>query len=73
MDLKSIHISNETYNSFHALKKLIQENSWEEHITDDELVDFMVRIISESIESEKNEFCDCHNDGWHCCWKCHHH
>ena len=70
--MKELKIKDETYNDFMMLKKLIEQNSCEE-VTDDEVLDFMIRAISESIElpeEDEEEHHHCHWD--HCCWHCKH-
>lgn len=72
--MKELKIKDETYNDFMMLKKIIEENSKEE-VTDDEVLDFMIRAITESIElpeddEEETEHHHCH---WgHCCGHCKH-
>ena len=70
--MKELKIKDETYNDFMMLKKLIEQNSCEE-VTDDEVLDFMIRAITESIElpeEDEEEHHHCHWD--HCCWHCKH-
>jgi hypothetical protein len=70
--MKELKIKDETYNDFMMLKKLIEQNSWEQ-VTDDEVLDFMIRAITESIElpeKDEEEHHHCHWD--HCCWHCKH-
>lgn len=69
--MKELKISDITYNDFMMLKKLIEDNSWEK-VTEDEVLDFMIRAITDSIElpEEKSHKHHCHWD--HCCWHCKH-
>lgn len=69
--MKELKISDITYNDFMMLKKLIEDNSWEK-VTEDEVLDFMIRAITDSIElpEDKPHEHHCHWD--HCCWHCKH-
>jgi len=70
--MKELKISEETYKDFMILKKLIEDNSWEK-VTEDEVVDFMIRAISDSIELPEegtHSHHHCHED--HCCGHCKH-
>ena len=70
--MKELKIKDETYNDFMMLKKIIEQNSWEK-VTEDEVLDFMIRAITDSIELEDEDEHDhhhCHGD--HCCWHCKH-
>lgn len=73
--MKELKIKDETYNDFMMLKKIIEQNSWEK-VTEDEVLDFMIRAITDSIELDEDEDEDghehhhCHGD--HCCWHCKH-
>lgn len=69
--MKELKISDETYKDFETLKKLIEDNSWEK-VTDDEVLDFMIRAITDSIElpEENSNEHHCHWD--YCCGHCKH-
>jgi hypothetical protein len=71
--MKELKIKDETYNDFMMLKKIIEQNSWEK-VTEDEVLDFMIRAITDSIELDEDEdgheHHHCH--GGHCCWHCKH-
>ena len=73
--MKELKIKDETYNDFMMLKKIIEQNSWEK-VTEDEVLDFMIRAITDSIELDEDEdgheheHHHCHGD--HCCWHCKH-
>jgi hypothetical protein len=69
--MKELKISNTTYNDFMILKKLIEDNSWEK-VTEDEVLDFMIRAITDSIELPENEAHEHHCHWDHCCWHCKH-
>ena len=71
--MKELKINDETYNDFMILKKIIEDNSWEK-VTVDEVLDFMIRAITDSIElpEDENEHKHhCHGDH-HCCGHCKH-
>ena len=71
--MKELKINDETYNDFMMLKKIIEDNSWEK-VTVDEVLDFMIRAITDSIElpEDENEHeHHCHEDH-HCCGHCKH-
>ena len=69
--MKQLEVSEQTYANFIKFKNAVEDNSWEK-VTDDEVLDFMIRAILSSVElgdEEDKEECD-HE---HCCWHCHKH
>lgn len=75
MSNKHLEISEQTYNNFSKLKKTIEEMAGET-VTEDEVVDFMIRSLMSSVElPEEEEACYCchwHEDEDHHC-HCDHH
>lgn len=68
--MKNLEVSETTYNNFMKFKKAVEDNSWEK-VTDDEVLDFMIRAITDSIELPEDEHeHHCHGD--HCCGHCKH-
>ena len=63
MSNKYLGISEQTYNNFSKLKKTIEEMAGET-VTEDEVVDFMIRSLMSSVElpDEEETCCCCH---WH--------
>ena len=63
MSNKHLEISEQTYNNFSKLKKTIEEMAGET-VTEDEVVDFMIRSFMSSVElpDEEETCCCCH---WH--------
>ena len=49
MSHKHLEVSEQTYNNFSKLKKTIEEMAGET-VTEDEVVDFMIRILMSSVE-----------------------
>ena len=72
--MKTLEVSEQTYNNFMKFKQAVEENSWEK-VTEDEVLDFMIRAIMSSVElGDEDEGEDDHHCwGDHCCWHCHHH
>ena len=71
--MKTLEVSEQTYNNFMKFKQAVEENSWE-NVTEDEVLDFMIRAIMSSVELGDVEAEDDHHCwGDHCCWHCHHH
>lgn len=71
--MKTLEVSEQTYNNFMKFKQAVEENSWEK-VTEDEVLDFMIRAIMSSVELGDEEVEDDHHCwGDHCCWHCHHH
>lgn len=69
--MKNLEVSETTYNNFMKFKKAVEDNSWEK-VTDDEVLDFMIRAIMSSVElSDEEDEHECDHD--HCCGHCHHH
>lgn len=61
MSNKHLEISEQTYNNFSKLKKTIEEMAGET-VTEDEVVDFMIRSLMSSVELPDGEetCCCCH-------------
>ena len=61
MSNKYLEISEQTYNNFSKLKKTIEEMAGET-VTEDEVVDFMIRSLMSSVELpyEEETCCCCH-------------
>jgi len=75
MSHKHLEISEQTYNNFSKLKKTIEEMTGES-VTEDEVVDFMIRSLMSSVElpDEEETCCCCHGhekQDHHC--HCDHH
>mgnify|MGYP001742402570 FL=1 len=75
MSNKYLEISEQTYNNFSKLKKTIEEMAGET-VTEDEVVDFMIRSLMSSVElpDEEETCCCCHGhemQDHHC--HCDHH
>ena len=75
MSNKHLEISEQTYNNFSKLKKTIKEMAGET-VTEDEVVDFMIRSLMSSVElpDEEETCCCCHGhekQDHHC--HCDHH
>lgn len=75
MSHKHLEVSEQTYNNFSKLKKNIEEMAGET-VTEDEVVDFMIRSLMSSVElPEEDEACCCchgHEKQDHHC-HCDHH
>jgi hypothetical protein len=61
MSNKYLEISEQTYNNFSKLKKTIEEMAGET-VTENEVVDFMIRSLMSSVElpEEEDGCCCCH-------------
>lgn len=75
MSHKHLEVSEQTYNNFSKLKKNIEEMAGET-VTEDEVVDFMIRSLMSSVElpEEEEACCCCHRhekQDHHC--HCDHH
>ena len=75
MSHKHLEISEQTYNNFSKFKKTIEEMVGES-VTEDEVVDFMIRSLMSSVElpDEEETCCCCHGhekQDHHC--HCDHH
>lgn len=64
METKHLEIKQETYDNFMKLKKMIEEMAGEA-VTEDQVVDFMIRSLMSSVELPKEE-----HDHGHCCGCC---
>lgn len=70
MTKHTIEISQDTYTRFEELKKIIQELSNEKKLTDEDVLEFAVREILESIKMMQGHS---HNHDWSCCGYEHEH
>ncbi|PZM87008.1 MAG: hypothetical protein DLD55_03655 [candidate division SR1 bacterium] len=64
MNTRHLEISDQTYENFAKLKKAIEEMAGEA-VTEDQVVDFMIRSLMSSVELPEEE-----HDHGHCCGCC---
>lgn len=64
MSTRHLEISEQTYENFWKLKKAIEEMAWEA-VTEDQVVDFMIRSLMSSVELPEEE-----HGHEHCCGCC---
>lgn len=64
METRHLELKQETYDNFMKLKKAIEEMTWEA-VTEDQVVDFMIRSLMSSVKLPEEE-----HDHGHCCACC---
>lgn len=64
METRHLEIRQETYDNFMKLRKAIEEMAGEA-VTEDQVIDFMIRSLMSSVELPEEE-----DDHGHCCACC---